>query len=718
MAGQLKMMTRLLSGSHHTLGAHWDGEGVNFALFSAHAEAVELCLFDAQGQKEIARHMLPEQTHDIWHGYLPGLEPGATYGFRVYGAYNPQAGHRFNHHKLLLDPYARQLIGEFRWSDAHFGYCPGGPDADLSFNVQDNSDFMPKCVVTAPVPLASSAQLKPHVPWHQTVIYETHVRGFTLQHPAVPELQRGTFAGLGHKKIIAYLKALGISSIELLPVQAFFDEHFLLEKGLSNYWGYNTCAFFAPHSGYLTGNDAFEFRHMVDDFHEAGLVVILDVVYNHTCECNHLGPNIGFRGIDNASYYRLQAEQPRYYVNDTGCGNTLDVSHPRVLQMVMDSLRYWSSEMAVDGFRFDLAPVLAREDHGFNQQATFLQAVAQDPQLSRTKLIAEPWDIGPGGYQLGSFPAGWSEWNDDYRDTVRRFWRREPGNLPTFARRLHGSSDIFERSGRRPSASVNFITSHDGFTLRDLVSYQQRHNSANGEDSNDGHRHNFGENFGVEGPSDNPGIEAARRRQQRNFLTTLLVSQGAPMLQAGDELGRSQLGNNNAYCQDNALSWIDWQQVDNKAYQLTKFVTLLLKLRRDYPILSHYSYIHPPNDPDGQTIQWLNSDGREMREEHWQEHHNFLLGYLLASPVGEQSRVAVLVIFNNSMERQEFQLPTFQAKPVEPEYPWHWLVDTNQEDGVPQKVSAAHGDKLQIEERSVAILSCGMHINVIEDSNQ
>ncbi|MFB3077041.1 MAG: glycogen debranching protein GlgX, partial [Lysobacterales bacterium] len=490
------MSTGLLSGSHHSLGAHWDGEGVNFVLFSAHAERVELCLFDPKGQSEIARHVLPEQTHELWHGYFPGLAPGAVYGYRVYGPYDPQAGHRFNHHKLLLDPYARQLIGEFHWTDAHFGYCQGDPAEDLSFDNQDNAAFIPKCVVTAPLSVADKAnagnvRVKPNIPWNQTTIYETHVRGFTLQHPDVPELQRGTFAGLGHPKIIAYLKALGITSVELLPVQAFIDEHFLYEKGLCNYWGYNTSSFFAPHTPYLSGNDVCEFRRIVDDYHEAGLEVLLDVVYNHTSESNHLGPTLSFRGIDNASYYRLQAEQPRYYVNDTGCGNTLDVSHPRVLQMVMDSLRYWSGEMGVDGFRFDLATVMAREAHGFNQQAAFLQAVAQDPQLSRIKLIAEPWDIGPGGYQLGSFPAGWSEWNDDYRDTVRRFWRREPGHLPTFARRLHGSSDIFERSGRRPSASINYITSHDGFTLRDLVSYQHRHNSANGESNNDGHRENL-----------------------------------------------------------------------------------------------------------------------------------------------------------------------------------------------------------------------------------
>lgn len=708
------MRSGLSLGDHHALGAHWDGEGVNFALFSAHAEKVELCLFDPSGQTEIARHVLPEQTHDIWHGYLPGLAPGAVYGYRVYGPYNPHAGHRFNHHKLLLDPYARKLIGDFQWTDAHFGYRRDDPEEDLSFDSRDNASSMPKCVVTSPT--AAARPLSAKIPWSETVIYEAHVRGFTLQHPDVPELQRGTFAGLGHPEVIAYLKALGITSVELMPVQAFIDEYFLHEKGLRNYWGYNTACFFAPHSNYLSGNEAVEFKHMIDDFHEAGIEVLLDVVYNHSGESNHLGPTLNFRGIDNLSYYRLQAEQPRYYVNDTGCGNTLDVSHPRVLQMVMDSLRYWVGEMGVDGFRFDLATVMAREAHGYNRQASFFQAVLQDPLLSGTKLIAEPWDIGPGGYQLGGFPAGWSEWNDDYRDTIRRFWRQEPGHLPTFARRLHGSSDIFEQSGRRPSASVNFITSHDGFTLRDLVSYQDRHNLDNAEENNDGHRENLSENFGVEGPTDNAAIDTARRRQQRNLLATLLVSQGVPMILAGDEMGRSQQGNNNAYCQDNVLNWINWQTATNRDAELNAFVALLIKLRKDNPILSHHNYIHPPHRPESDNIQWLNSDGREMREENWQEHHNFLLGYLLTSASDDRSRIALLIIFNNSSQTQHFQLPQYPPEPGEPEHRWHWQVDTNQETGVPERSPAEHGEQLQIGERSIAILSCGSEVSSYEDS--
>ncbi len=713
------MTASLHPGDHHSLGAHWDGEGVNFALFSAHAEAVELCLFDSKALVETARYNLPEQTHDIWHGYLPGLEPGAVYGYRVYGPYNPHAGHRFNHNKLLLDPYARQLTGEFTWADSHFGYRRDDPEEDLSFDTSDNAPFVPKCVVTAPmVPRENSKPRRPAVPWSQTTIYEAHVRGFTLQHPDVPELQRGTFAGLGQPQIIAYLKALGITSIELMPVQAFTDEHFLFEKGLRNYWGYNTLSYFAPHSAYLSGDDASEFRRMVDDYHEAGIEVLLDVVYNHSSESNHLGPTLSFRGIDNASYYRLQAENSRYYVNDTGCGNTLNFNHPRVLQMGMDSLRYWSDEMGVDGFRFDLAPVMAREAQGFNPQASFFHAIAQDPQLSRTKLIAEPWDIGPGGYQLGNFPAPWSEWNDDYRDTVRRFWRREHGHLPTFARRLHGSGDIFERSGRRPYASVNFITSHDGFTLRDLVSYQHRHNEANGEDGNDGHRDNLSENFGVEGPTEDATIELARRRQQRNLLATLLLSQGVPMILAGDELGRSQRGNNNAYCQDNELNWIDWRALQEQGKELNAFVTLLLKLRKNYPILRHPSYIHPPHRPQSNNIQWLNSDGAEMREEHWQEHHNFLLGYLLSSPDENQGRLALLIIFNNSVGQQDFRLPDYRAKVGEAKHCWHWLVDTNFEDGVPDKSSAVHGESLHIQARSMAVLCCGKTISSIEVNYQ
>ncbi len=697
----------LLAGHYHTLGATWDGDGVNFALFSAHAEKVEVCLFDPAGKVETARYLLPEKTHDVWHGYLPGLEPGAIYGYRVHGPYDPHAGHRFNPHKLLIDPYARQLSGAFSWHDAHFGYTAGDPDEDLSFDTRDNAAYMPKCVVTAPLdsgnPAASAARpAKPDIPWHQTTIYETHTRGFTLLHPEVPELQRGTFAGLSHAKVIEYLKALGITSVELLPVQAFVDEHFLHTKGLSNYWGYNTLSYFAPHGRYLSTGDAAEFRRMVDGYHDAGLEVILDVVYNHTCESNHLGPTLSFRGIDNASYYRLQAEQPRYYVNDTGCGNTLDICHPRVLQMVMDSLRYWSADMGVDGFRFDLAPVMGREPHGFNPRSSFFQTIAQDPQLAKAKLIAEPWDIGPGGYQLGHFPAGWSEWNDEYRDTVRRFWRREPGNLPTFARRLHGSSDIFERSGRKPSASINYVASHDGFTLRDLVCYRHRHNLDNGENNNDGHCENLSQNFGVEGPSDDPAIEGKRRRQQRNLLATLLLSQGVPMIQAGDERGRTQRGNNNAYCQDSEINWLDWQTDEDRARDLAGFVSYLLKLRRQHPSLAHANYIHRSHSTNEVTISWLNSDGGAMREEHWQEHHSYTLGFLLSTPGNTAASAQLLVVINNSNEQRPFQMPSVKTGDE-----WHWLVDTAQEIGIPPSSQPPSDGIFEIAEQSIAIFRTG-----------
>lgn len=691
-------LNQMLDGDSYPLGSTWDGDGVNFALFSAHAEKVELCLFDESGKTEISRFELPDKTHDIWHGYLPGLSPGTIYGYRVYGPFDPHSGNRFNHHKLLLDPYARQLSGHFNWNDSHFAYQCGLPDEDLSFDSNDNSRWMVKSVVSGTLEPLSVA--KPRIPWHQTSIYETHVRGFTQQHPDVIESQRGTFAGLCDDKVIDYIKALGITSVELLPVQAFIDEHHLYRKWLTNYWGYNTLNFFTPHTCYQSGHDNTEFRRMVECLHDAGVEVILDVVYNHTCEGNGLGPTLSFRGIDNASYYQLQAGQPRYYVNDTGCGNTLNLSHPRVMQLVMDSLRYWSSQMGVDGFRFDLASVLGREPHGYNRQSSFFQALAQDPELSSSKLIAEPWDIGPGGYQLGNFPALWSEWNDDYRDTVRRFWRREPGILPTFARRLHGSSDIFENAGRKPCASINYVTSHDGFTLRDLVSYKKRHNQDNVEDNNDGHRENLSKNFGVEGKTDDPDIELLRRRQQRNFLVTLFVSQGVPMLQAGDERNRSQQGNNNAYCQDNSLNWIDWSDDSQPTTELIAFVIFLLKLRRDFSVLNSPDYIHQPPGSEVIGIAWLNSDGQKMRDEHWQDHHSFVLGYMLSTRGTDNKIHYLLIIFNNASESQEFKLPESYTKNQ-----WQWLVDTELESGIPERPCIPHNDTLKILHRSVAILS-------------
>ena len=695
---------QILSGEHHTLGANWDGDGINFALFSAHATRVDLCIFDPTGQHQIGQYELPRCTNHIWHGYIPELCVGTVYAYRVYGPYDPQMGHRFNHHKLLLDPYAKKLVGDFGWSDCHYGYvknaAAGGPDEDLSFDTRDNAQFMPKCVVTLASASAPDRPQKPRVAWQETTLYETHLRGFTMRHPDIPELERGTFAGFSHRKVIDYIKALGVSSVEILPVHQFIDENFLAQKGLRNYWGYNTLSYFAPHAGYQLHDGVAEFRQMVDCYHDAGLEVILDVVYNHTGESNHLGPTLSFRGIDNASYYHLQAQQPRYYVNDTGCGNTVNAQHPAVMRLILDSLRYWSKDMGVDGFRFDLATTLGRMKKGFSQHANVFQAIAQDPELSQTKLIAEPWDIGPGGYQLGKFPSGWSEWNDSYRDVCRQFWRREAGVLPTFARRIHGSSDVFEHSGKNPYASVNFITSHDGFTLNDLVSYKQRHNLANGEANRDGHSDNISQNFGVEGPTQDPEINNNRQRQMRNMLATLLLSQGVPMLRAGDELGQSQLGNNNAYCQDNELSWLDWSGLNTQSETLSEhgqFVARLNQITRDFPMLRNHEFLHPPQTRDGVVIQWLNADGQEMRQEHWAQHQNFLLGYRLSN---RQKQYAVLVIFNNNARIRSFSLPA-----TEPNAQWRCLLDSSSANGDASELDVAGNSTIDIPAASVVVLS-------------
>ena len=692
----------ILGGSPRPLGAHWDGAGTNFALFSAHATAVELCLYDPSGRVEQARMMLPEKSQDVWHGYVPGVQPGTCYGYRVHGSWKPQAGHRFNPHKLLLDPYATRLQGGFAWHESHYAWSRNSLLQDLVMDVRDNAAWMPKGVVCSQTEWCNNS-VTHLVPWHKTVIYETHVRGFTQLHPQIPEGQRGRFSGLSQPAVIDYLKALGITTVELMPVHAFIDEHHLHDKGLRNYWGYNSLSFFAPHAGYLESGDPREFREMVDRFHQAGLEVILDVVYNHTCEGNHLGPSLSLRGIDNLSYYQLQPGEPRYYVNDSGCGNTLNVRHPRVLQLITDSLRYWAGAMGVDGFRFDLASVLGRQPQGFDRQAPFFQVLAQDPLLSSCKLIAEPWDVGPGGYQLGRFPAHWSEWNDRYRDTVRRFWRGEPGQLPELARRLHGSGDLFEHEGRRPRATINFITSHDGFTLRDLVSYSQRHNDANGEDNNDGHRENLSSNQGVEGPTERPEIDTLRWRLQRNFLATLAVSQGIPMLLAGDERGRTQQGNNNAYCQDNDINWLDWSDQRDEVHQLVAFTRRLLALRSQFQVLQAYRYRHKPGGPASEGIQWLNAEGRVMRDEHWHEHHNQLLGYLLIEPTEVDGLPPrhLLVIFNAAERPQTFRLPQT------PEQEWYLFADTAEPACAGPARCHAPGAELLLEARSMQILVNG-----------
>lgn len=640
-------------GDGQQLGANFDGKGVNFALFSAHAERVELCLFDPCGKTEIARLELPEYTHEIWHGYVPGLQPGALYGYRVYGPYDPENGHRFNPHKLLIDPYARELEGDIEWNDAHFGYELGHEEKDLSFDTRDSAPFTPKCKVVDPDAFDWQGENRPDVPWPHAVIYETHVKGFTQRNPALPPELRGTFEGLGHQASVDYIKSLGITSVELLPVHWFPDDRHLLDRGLKNFWGYNTLGFFAPASRYYGPAGIAGFRDMVRAFHDAGIEVILDVVYNHTAEGNELGPTLSFKGIDNFSYYRTMPDQHRYYINDTGTGNTVNTSHPRVLQMVMDSLRYWAQAMHVDGFRFDLGTILGREPEGFDPRGGFFDAITQDPVLSKLKLIGEPWDIGPGGYQVGGFPPGWGEWNDKYRDTVREYWKGD--NVSNdFAARLLGSGDLYDLRGRRPWSSVNFITAHDGFTLNDLVSYNEKHNEANGEDNNDGHNDNRSCNYGEEGPTENQDIVAVRERQKRNFLTTLLFSHGTPMLLAGDEFGRSQQGNNNGYCQDSEISWVNWEALSDQDHALRHFTQRLIALRAEQPLLRRESW------HDGLEIRWFNAGGGLQQSEQWDE--GSTLGLAISRPDLEQEEGIwhdVLMLFNPFEGDVPFQIPQF-----------------------------------------------------------
>lgn len=545
-------------GSPYPLGASWDGEGVNFALFSEHAEQVELCLFDPLGKRELTRIGMRWQTDQVFHCYLPEARPGLLYAYRVYGPYDPANGHRFNPHKLLVDPYAKSFHGRIKWADALFGYRIGSAEQDLSMDKRDSAAGIPKCQVID-TSFTWGDDCPPQVPWHDTVIYELHVKGFTALNPKVHPALRGTYAALATAPVVSYLKKLGITAVELMPVHTFIDDRHLVEKGLRNYWGYNSLGFFAPDMRYSASGHVNEFKTMVKTLHSAGIEVILDVVYNHTAEGSHLGPTLSFRGIDNAAYYRLVHDQPRFYMDYTGCGNTLNMRHPRVLQLIMDSLRYWVQEMHVDGFRFDLASALARELHEVDRLGAFFDIIHQDPVLSQVKLIAEPWDLGEGGYQVGNFPVGWTEWNGLYRDTVRAYWKGDGGLLGEMAYRLTGSSDLYESSGRRPYASINFVTCHDGFSLLDLVSYNEKHNQANGEDNRDGENHNLSWNCGEEGPTKSQHITELRLRQQRNFLATLFLSQGIPMITAGDERGRTQDGNNNAYCHDNELSWLDWE---------------------------------------------------------------------------------------------------------------------------------------------------------------
>ncbi|MGR4870185.1 glycogen debranching protein GlgX [Variovorax sp. LARHSF232] len=693
------------------LGATWDGQGVNFALFSKHAEKVELCVFDDKGRHERQRIVLRERTNDVWHCYLPQARPGMAYGYRVHGRYKPEEGHRFNPHKLLLDPYTNDIVGELRWSDALYSYAVGSKRQDLSFDRRDSAAFMPKSRVLEPA-FTWGDDHRPDVPWQDMVIYELHVRGFTMQHPQVPEHLRGTYAALGTQAVIDYLQRLGVTTLELLPVHAFLNDRHLADQGLQNYWGYNTLGYFAPEPRYSASGKVKEFKTMVKSLHSAGIEVILDVVYNHTCEGNHLGPTLSMRGVDNASYYILNSGQRRYYDDFTGCGNTVNLEDPRALQLVMDSLRYWVDEMHVDGFRFDLASALAREAGKVENLGTFFAAIGQDPVLGGVKLIAEPWDLGHGGYQVGNFPAGWAEWNDRYRDGARGWWKGDAGIVGELANRLAGSQDIYGWSGKRPHASINFVTAHDGFTLADLVAYSDKHNEANGEDNRDGSSNNLSWNCGVEGPTDDPKVNALRERQKRNFLATLLLSQGVPMLLAGDERGNSQGGNNNVYCQDNEISWIDWSpdaKAHAKAEALHDFVAQLIALRRQHPSFRRRSFFRGQlaHESAAKDVQWLRPDGVEMTAPDWEGEHVRCLGMLFSGtglidlgPRGEPQRDDdFLLLLNAYHEALPFSLP--------PRAHTHWirLVDTAHDDGI--EVPAPPGP-YPLQGRSLALFRRGV----------
>jgi isoamylase len=659
-------------GEPYPLGATLINGGVNFALFSENAQRVEVCIFSSDGADELARIPMADQTEGVWHIHIRGLGEGTLYGYRVHGPYQPESGQRFNPNKLLADPYAKAFYGAFHWDAAHYSYIPGDSADDASFSTLDNAPFMPKsCVQKVGAKPESLAQ---PIARQDMIIYEVHVKGFTQLQLRLPPHLRGKYLGFAHPDVISYFKDLGVTSIEFLPVHGFIHDNFVVDKGLKNYWGYNSLNFFAPHNEYAIEDPVSEFKAMVSALHRAGIEVILDVVYNHTGEGNQLGPTYSFRGIDNQSYYGLEANK-RFYINDTGCGNTLNINHPRVLQLVMDSLRYWIDEMGVDGFRFDLASVLGREPHGFDPRSGFFDAIRQDPIISRAKLIAEPWDIGPGGYQLGNYPTGWFEWNDRYRDVVRRFWRGDSGMLPEFAKRIHGSSDLFERHKRRPSTSINFVASHDGFTVADLVSYNQRHNYANKENNNDGHSGNYSFNHGVEGETSDTEVTALRERQKRNLLATVLLSQGTPMLLGGDELGRTQAGNNNAYCQDNEISWFNWSKMTLADWTLKNFVRRVIRLRKEFPLFRSPHYIHKPGEDAGQShnIFWLDMRGEPMREQDWHDQHKFCLAWLLESLLPQ--REGVLILFNADSRKQSFTLPEG----------WDWSIelDTSQHDGVP-----------------------------------
>ena len=692
-------------GLPYPLGAHWDGKGTNFALFSANATKVEICMFDGKGEHELSRIELPEYTDQVFHGYLPDVGPGTFYGYRVHGPYEPAAGHRFNPNKLLLDPYARAHAGSLKWDPAVFGYQMETGD-DLTFDERDSAPFMPKCVIVDPNFDWNGEAGRQNVPWDQTVVYEVHVKGFTQKYPGIPENLRGTYAGFASRPMVDYLTALGVTSIELLPVHTFINDSHLLKKQLTNYWGYNTIGFFAPDPRYASDvpNSLREFKEMVAALHAGGLEVILDVVYNHTAEGNELGPTLSFKGIDNVSYYRLP-ENKRHYINDTGTGNTVNLSHPRVIQMVADSLRYWSEQMHIDGFRFDLGTILAREIHGFDEQSGFLKAVDQDPVLTQLKLIAEPWDCGPGGYQVGGFPPGWAEWNDRFRDVVRDFWRAEAA-VAELAPRLSASGDLFKHGGRRAWASVNFVTAHDGFTLNDWASYNDKHNEANGEDNKDGSSSNRSWNCGAEGPTLDKAIVALRNRQKRNMLATLLFSQGTPMMLGGDEFGRTQQGNNNAYCQDSDISWFDWQ-LGEDANALLAYTKRLIELRKSYPSLRRSRFLTGQLDEalGVKDVTWINANGEEMQASNWKDASMKCFGMLLdgrAQKTGIKRRgedKTVLMVMNSFEDVVEFTMPNFEAVDA-----WSLLIDTNVPDADAEQTFKP-GSVYQVNGRSLLLFA-------------
>ena len=673
-------------GHPYPLGATWDGQGVNFALFSQHAGGAELCLFDKEDHRtQIACIPMRERTDQIFHCYLPDARPGLLYGYRVHGPYDPERGLRFNPANLLIDPYARAISGTIEWSDALFAYKIGSPRQDLEINPEAHSGGIPKCVVVDPA-FTWGDDRHPRVPWHRTVIYECHVKGMTIQHPDVPEQLRGTYLGLASEPMIDHFLSLGVTAVELLPVHHFVVDRHLAERGLTNYWGYNSIAFLAPDIRYSSGglaSQVYEFKTMVKKLHAAGIEVILDVVYNHTGEGNHLGPTLSLRGIDNASYYRLEPDNPRYYTDFTGCGNSLNMLHPRTIQLIMDSLRYWVLDMHVDGFRFDLAPVLARELYEVNRLGTFFDIIQQDPVLSQVKLIAEPWDVGPGGYQVGNFPVGWAEWNGKYRDTVRKFWRGDRGVIPDLASRLAGSSDLYKWSERAVYASINFVTAHDGYTLNDLVTYEQKHNEANGEDNRDGHDDNLSRNWGMEGPTDDPTIIALRERAKRNFLATLLLSQGVPMISHGDEIARTQRGNNNAYAQDNEISWVNWD-LDERERALLDFTRHVIAVRQASPVLRrrHFFRGKAIDEEGNKDVTWIAPGGGEMTTANWRDPNAHAIGMMIDGDATDETDArgrpvkgdTVLLLLNGGDSPVPFTLPS-QEKIGS----WMLLIDTSSE---------------------------------------